>query len=307
MSKTKLITNSWVSNWILLKPTSIHKESPIVSPYLHDNFDLLTLLDNNGMNISLSDTYDNYHDYEVRWTPDQIDWLVDGQVGRTKKRSETWNSTSNQWGFPQTPARVQLSIWPGGLATNGQGTIDWAGGLIDWNSPDIKQDGYYYAQFESVTVDCYNASSAPGTNMHTSYYYNDARGTNDTVVDSQKPTILKSFLGTGTNMSAGDTGAVPTGVATVPGNGNGTSPSGNDGHNNSTGTDTGSGSGSGSSDGSASGTDTGSSSAATSTDSFSQGSSTTKSAGVRLAAERGSALGGSVFAVVVAMAVLTFL
>ena len=257
------------------------------------------------MNISLSDTYENYHDYEIRWTPDQIEWLVDGQVGRTKKRSETWNSTSNQWGFPQTPARVQLSIWPAGLPSNGQGTIYWAGGLIDWNSADIKQDGYYYAQFESVTVECFNASSPPGTNMHVSYYYNDARGTNDTVVDSEKPTVLKSFLGTGTNMSAGDTGSVPTGVATVPGNGNGTSPSGNNGHDNTTSTDTGSGSGS---DGGASGTDTGSSSAATSTDSFSQGGSgTTKSAGVRLAAERGSAIGGSVFAVVVAMAVLTFL
>jgi beta-glucanase (GH16 family) len=260
----------------------------------------------NGMNITMpSSTYDNFHDYEIQWTPDTITWLVDGQVGRTKNRKDTWNSTSNQWGYPQTPARVQLSIWPGGLASNGQGTIDWAGGLIDWNSQDIQQDGYYYAQFESVTVECFNANSAPGTNKNKSYYYNNAKGTNDTVVDSNKDTVLSSFLATGTNMTAG-ANSVPSGVATVPGNGNGTSPTGNDAHDN--------GSGSGSSS-SSSGTDSSSSggSAASSASSagatgFSQGTAAgTKSAAARVAKEGRNVVGGSVFAVVVALGVLTFL
>ncbi|KAL3421441.1 glycosyl hydrolase family 16 [Phlyctema vagabunda] len=157
----------------------------------------------NSGNITLSDTFNNYHTYEINWTPDQITWSVDGQVGRTKKRSETWNATSNQWDFPQTPARVQLSIWPGGLASNAKGTIDWAGGEIDWNSQDIQSNGYDYAMFESVSVECFDASSAPGTNKKTSYTYKSDVGTNDTVVDGDKPTILKSLLGTGTNMSAG--------------------------------------------------------------------------------------------------------
>lgn len=84
---------------------------------------LIEKKDDNSGNISLSDTYNNFHTYEIDWTPDQISWLVDGQVGRTKKRADTWNATTNQWDFPQTPARVQLSIWPGGLATNAAGTI----------------------------------------------------------------------------------------------------------------------------------------------------------------------------------------
>ncbi|KFY49955.1 hypothetical protein V496_09684 [Pseudogymnoascus sp. VKM F-4515 (FW-2607)] len=155
-----------------------------------------------GGNISLSDTFNNYHEYEIRWTPDSITWLVDGQVGRTKLRKDTWNSTSNQWAFPQTPARVQISIWPGGLASNAKGTIDWAGGVIDWNGPDIQSNGYYYAQFESVSVECYNADNAPGTNKKTSYTYNSDQGTNDTVIDGDKPTILKSLKGTGTDMDA---------------------------------------------------------------------------------------------------------
>jgi len=42
---------------------------------------------NNGGNISLSDTFNNYHTYEIDWTPDEITWKIDGQVGRSKKRS----------------------------------------------------------------------------------------------------------------------------------------------------------------------------------------------------------------------------
>lgn len=53
-----------------------------------------------------------------------------------------------------------------------------------------------------MTVKCYSASSAPGTNKGVSYTYSNAAGTNDTVVDGSKPTVLKSLLGTGTNMSA---------------------------------------------------------------------------------------------------------
>ncbi|RDW72102.1 hypothetical protein BP5796_08136 [Coleophoma crateriformis] len=172
----------------------------------------------NSGNISLSDTFDNYHTYEIDWTPDKITWSVDGKVGRTKNRADTWNATSNQWAFPQTPARVQLSIWPGGLATNAQGTIDWAGGAINWNSEDIQSHGYDYAMFQSVTVDCYNATKAPGTNTGVSYTYNNAAGTNDTVIDGDKPTVLKSLVGTGTNMSAGllDGSASAT-AQTIPG------------------------------------------------------------------------------------------
>lgn len=263
--------------------------------------------DQNGANISLSDTYTNYHDYEIRWTPDSITWLVDGQVGRTKNRANTWNSTSNQYAFPQTPARVQLSIWPGGLPSNGQGTIDWAGGLIDWNNPDITRDGYYYAQFASVTVDCYNASTAPGTNSHKAYWYKDAAGTNDTVVDGDKNAVLKSLLGTGVNMDQDlPAGAAASSVATVPGNGNGTSPTGSDAHDNTTDTSSGSGSGAGGA------SDTAAASAPTGSG-FSQGNSgtgtgSTPKSGAAKFGERGtSGLGGSVFAAIVAVGVLMLL
>lgn len=167
-------------------------------------------------NITVSDSFENWHEYEVRWTPDQIEWVVDGVVGRTKKRSDTWNETANQWDFPQTPARVQLSIWPGGAETNAKGTIDWAGGVIDWNSEDIKRDGYYYATFGEITVECFNADSPPGTNKKKSYIYNDYRATNDTVVDSDENTILASFAASGLNMDKGAENSDDS-VSQVPG------------------------------------------------------------------------------------------
>ncbi|KAI0006379.1 hypothetical protein F4779DRAFT_24485 [Xylariaceae sp. FL0662B] len=156
---------------------------------------------NNSGNITgLSDTNQEWHTYEINWTPDQIEWSVDGQVGRTKKRSDTWNDTTNQWDYPQTPSRVQLSIWPGGAASNGEGTIEWAGGPIDWNSDAIKKDGYYYATVGEVNIECYKTDKAPGTNSGKSYTYDNAKGTNDTVQNGDKDTVLKSLLGTGLDM-----------------------------------------------------------------------------------------------------------
>ncbi|KAL8403519.1 hypothetical protein RB594_008689 [Gaeumannomyces avenae] len=162
----------------------------------------------NSKNISLSNTFDNWHTYEIQWTPDEITWLVDGQKGRTKKRSETWNATANQWNFPQTPSRVQLSLWPGGAETNPKGTVDWAGGNIDWNNhEDIKKHGFYYAMVESVEVSCMNSPNAPGTSKGSAYWYTDYRGTNDTVRDGDKRTTLKSLAGSGIDMDAGGSDA----------------------------------------------------------------------------------------------------
>ena len=197
------------------------------------------LTDTNSGNISVTDTYENFHEYEIQWTPDSITWLIDGQKGRVKQRSETWNASANQWNYPQTPARLQISIWPGGAASNAQGTIDWAGGPINWNSTDIQSYGYDFATFGQIEVECYNATSPPGTSSGVSYTFNSWLATNDTVIDGDKPTVLKSFLGSGLDMNAGASsasGSSPTASATaetVPGGssqGQGSNPGlGNDG------------------------------------------------------------------------------
>lgn len=150
----------------------------------------------------MSNTFFNYHDYEIRWTPDKIEWLIDGQVGRTQQRKDTWNETAQHWAYPQTPARVQLSLWPGGLETNPKGTVDWAGGVIDWESEDIKEVGYYWVTVESVTIECYNGDDI-GSNKGKSYTYSDIRGTNDTVIDGDAKHTIASLQATGLDMEKG--------------------------------------------------------------------------------------------------------
>jgi hypothetical protein len=271
----------------------------------------------NSQNISLSDTFNNYHTYEIDWTPDTITWSVDGQVGRVKNREDTWNATANRWDFPQTPARVQLSLWPGGLDSNAQGTIDWAGGLVDWGAPDIQNNGYYYAAFKSVSIECYNGKTAPGTNSGVSYKYNSRVGTNDTVVDGDDPTVLGSLQATGEDMDAGkpsgtDSVSTPTATAGVVPGLSGAGP-GSDSH---VGDTSGSGSGNspvatiGSGPAATSASDSGpTGSSGGSFDqgtgsSGSSGSSDTKTGGADRIGGQERVLGGSVFAGIVAVVAL---
>lgn len=166
--------------------------------------------DNNGANISLSDTFNNFHTYKIDWTPEEITWSIDGQVGRIKKRSDTYNETTKRYEYPQTPARVQLSLWPGGLPSNGKGTIEWAGGLVDWNSEDMQRNQYYYAGVKEVTMECYDPPSDIKRSGSKAYIYTNDAGTQDSLELTDKPTILKSLLGTGTNMSADYPSAKPS-------------------------------------------------------------------------------------------------
>ncbi|KXJ88685.1 concanavalin A-like lectin/glucanase domain-containing protein [Microdochium bolleyi] len=142
----------------------------------------------------------NWHDYEINWTPDKIEWLVDGKVGRSVNKKDTWNKTANRYDFPQTPSRVQLSLWPGGADTNAAGTVAWAGGAIQWDSDFIKENGYYYASVGEISIECFGANSPPGTNKGKSYTFKDIKSTEDTVVDGDKNTIIKSLLATGLDM-----------------------------------------------------------------------------------------------------------
>lgn len=205
--------------------------------------------------------------------------------------------------FPQTPARVQLSLWPAGLASNGQGTVDWAGGLVDWNSQDIQSNGYYYATFESVTISCYNATSAPGTNTGASYTYNGYTGANDTVVDGTGATVLSSFLATGTNMTLGAVASSGTASATQPSTTAETVPGltgadpGVDSHASSSAAGDSSGTATQAAGSSASSS---SSSSSSSSGGFSQGSSGTKSGAEKLGAGQ-EKLKGSIFAGLVAL------
>ncbi|KAE9963587.1 hypothetical protein BLS_009142 [Venturia inaequalis] len=247
---------------------------------------------NNGGNVSASNTVSTTHTYTIDWTPDKIDWIVDGNILRTKKRSETWNSTSNRYDFPQTPSRIMLSLWPAGLASNGKGTVDWAGGLINWNSPYM-QNGYYYAMVSDVNVQCYDPPSGANTPGSKAYIYTDAAGTNNTVEITNSLVVLKGLSGTGENpgtdtstqttKSGSKPSATPESVPGVSGAG-------------ARGDDT-----AGAAAVSGSGTASGTTSVATGSSGFTQGGGSSNKSGASSRVDE--KVSGSVFAVIVAIVV----
>ena len=141
-------------------------------------------------------TTTNYNTYCIDWQPDSLTWNVNGNNLRTLKRSDTWNATANRFDYPQTPARIELSLWPAGLPSQPEGTRDWAGGTVEWNSPYMK-NGYYAAGFNWVSVDCYHppaGAKAPGKK---SYHFTNSAGTNDTVECTDNVVVLGSLDATG--------------------------------------------------------------------------------------------------------------
>lgn len=146
-------------------------------------------------------TFENYHNYEIDWTPEHIKWYIDGSLVRTVNKKDTWNSTSKIYHYPQTPSRVQLSLWPGGAPTNAEGTIEWAGGPINWDHPDIQRTGYYYVTVKDISIQCYNPPSGARKEGSKSYVFTDEAGLESSVVISDQSTVLKSMLGTGTDMN----------------------------------------------------------------------------------------------------------
>ncbi|KAF1944976.1 cell wall glucanase [Clathrospora elynae] len=175
----------------------------------------------NGEKLTVPDksTAEEMHEYCIDWTEDKLTWTINDVTQRTLDRKETWNSTSNRYDYPQTPARIMLSLWPAGLPTNAKGTVEWAGGEIDWNSPYM-QNGYYYARFQEVSVTCYDPPSGAQIKGKKVYKYTDESGTNNTVAITDNDVILGSLMGTGENPGEkpkdGDAKATQS-LAMVPG------------------------------------------------------------------------------------------
>jgi beta-glucanase (GH16 family) len=246
----------------------------------------------NSGNITVDgeDTFNDWHTYEIDWTPEKVDWIVDGSVQRTLKKDDTYNETSKQYEFPQTPARLQMSLWPAGQASNAQGTIDWAGGEIDWNSEDIQDPGYYYATVGEVSVKCYDAPSDAKKTGDKAYIYANSAAMESDISITDNSTVLASLGATGLDMDLGaDKSSSSSSSASN------SIPTGSGGSGGMSGDNTSSDSGSGTSttDGSE-----------TSTSGFTQGSPTQDSGA---AGQNERVLRGSLFGVLVALVVLVTL
>lgn len=159
----------------------------------------------NAKEYKTSDTYENYHTYGVDWHEDRLEWYLDEKLVRTLYKNTTYNSTTKKYQFPQTPSRIQYSLWPAGAAANALGTIEWAGGSINWNSDDIKDYGYYYAYLKNMSVKAYDLpekvkldGSSDASKLH-AFLYNSTDGTQEDIYLTNKKTWLGNGDATGFN------------------------------------------------------------------------------------------------------------
>lgn len=73
---------------------------------------------------------EDIHNYTLNWTKEKIEWYID-----TKKvRTVSYDQADGGKKYPQTPSTVRLGVWPAGdKDENEKGTIEWAGGEIDYH------------------------------------------------------------------------------------------------------------------------------------------------------------------------------
>lgn len=77
---------------------------------------------------------------QIDWQPTALTFSIDGKAVRTIQQKDAVDSAGvNQ--YPNTPSRVQLSLWPAGINSSAPGTVQWSGGLIDWTDADYISAG----------------------------------------------------------------------------------------------------------------------------------------------------------------------
>lgn len=157
--------------------------------------------------VQMADSQADFHNYTIVWTEESTTWMIDGESVRTLAYADA-NGGSN---YPQTPMRVKLGIWAGGDPSNGEGTIEWAGGETNYD------DGPFTAYIQSVSITNYNPAN--------SYTYGDLTGSYESIVlgDTDVNTTTSSGS-TGTDASA-DAGSAPTSPV-VPSNASGAASAG---------------------------------------------------------------------------------
>ncbi|QRV91402.1 glycoside hydrolase family 16 protein [Ceratobasidium sp. AG-Ba] len=126
----------------------------------------------------LSDTYVNYHNYTIDWQEDELNWLIDGNVVRTLKRPIPCLPQSLVVTSTLPPLRASNSVCGPGIESSAPGTVEWAGGMINWQDPDYVTAGHFSAIVSEVTVKCAPLTGVANSSAMTSYVYaaNDSTG-----------------------------------------------------------------------------------------------------------------------------------
>lgn len=113
---------------------------------------------NRGAFHSAPGNHDGFNTYSIDWTADQIVWSVNGNAVRVLKASE---AESGQ--YPQTPMQIKVGPWAGGDPANAPGTVQWAGGAVNYAA------GPFTMYLKAIAVTDYSTGN--------SYAYDGTAGT----------------------------------------------------------------------------------------------------------------------------------
>ncbi|KAF7114763.1 hypothetical protein CNMCM5793_000302 [Aspergillus hiratsukae] len=141
---------------------------------------------------TVSTPQDEFHAYKVVWTPAAITWYIDGTSVRTLAYADALDGKN----FPQTPMVVKLGIWAGGDPSNGEGTIEWAGGETDY------ADVPFTMYVKSVNIVNYNPAS--------SYNYTDETGSYTSIMASNSTTGTGIHSSNSVSVSASSSNSTST-------------------------------------------------------------------------------------------------
>ncbi|KAJ2903616.1 family 16 glycosyl hydrolase [Zalerion maritima] len=136
-----------------------------------------------------------FHTYAVEWTSESIQWIIDGTTVRTLGYADATDTVTGDR-FPQTPMQVRLGTWVGGSSDNSEGTIEWAGGLANFD------DAPFVAYYQSCTIQDY----AGGISGAKEYIYGDDSGDYDSIevatADNSTTTSTETNSSKGTSSTA---------------------------------------------------------------------------------------------------------
>jgi len=105
----------------------------------------------------------DWHVYTIDWTPERVQWIIDGNVIRTLTPGEVKGDF-----YPQTPMHARFGPWAGGDPSNGEGTIVWAKGPTDFSQ------GPFDMAIEYISVQDYSTGKF--------YRYNDQSGAAKSII-----------------------------------------------------------------------------------------------------------------------------
>ncbi|KAF9353239.1 hypothetical protein BGX34_011719 [Mortierella sp. NVP85] len=89
---------------------------------------------------------ENYLVYKIEWTPEKIQWSVDGKVLRTLEAKDLFQQKG--YGLPSHPMLLQFTIWDGGYHEE---TAAWSGGKTNFGHKDEKE---YTTLIEWIDIAC---------------------------------------------------------------------------------------------------------------------------------------------------------